>query len=119
MTKTCTEPAEGAEPLRACQQDLIRSNIELNKCTTDSAGGSALAHELTWGVTEAHQLPQQWQSPDVVVAADVVYRQELFQPLLSALEMVGKHSARLLRKIATPHFLKGQHCTFNLTAPGC
>ncbi|CAL5219246.1 g1040 [Coccomyxa viridis] len=76
--------------------DLIRSNIGLNQCTIDAAGGTAIAHELTWGVTQARQLPQQWQSPDVVVAADVVYRQELFQPLLSALVMLGGKDTVLL-----------------------
>ena len=75
------------------QQDLIRSNIKLNQQAMDSAGGAAIAHELTWGITQAQQLPQQWQAPDVVIAADVIYRQELFQPLLEALQMLSKGHA--------------------------
>ena len=70
-------------------QDLIRKNIRLNQRTIDLAGGSATAHELTWGMTQIAQLPKHWQVPDVVLAADVVYRQELFQPLLEALSMLS------------------------------
>ena len=99
------------------QQDLIRKNIELNRHTTDSAGGAAIAHELTWGITQRRKLPQQWQAPDVVIAADVVYRQELFQPLLAALEMLSKGHAycHLKRRRLTPlHLLQGQYCIAKL-----
>lgn len=40
-------------------------------------------------MTQIAQLPEHWQVPDVVLAADVVYRQELFQPLLKALSMLS------------------------------
>ena len=56
------------------------------------AGGSAAAQELSWGVTPVSQLPQEWQAPDTILAADVVYRQDLFQPLLHSLEKLCKHS---------------------------
>ena len=109
MTHPKTGRAQGPEEVCPCRQDLIRSNIRLNRHTIDSAGGTATAHELTWGATQNRQLPQRWRAPDVVLAADVVYRQELFQPLLEALEMLSKycseksrtHFARALRHTAS------------------
>ena len=56
------------------------------------AGGSAAAQELTWGVTPVSQLPEEWQATDAILAADVVYRQDLFQPLLHSLDKLCKHS---------------------------
>lgn len=46
--------------------------------------------ELTWGVTSVSSLAQGWATPDLVVAADVVYHRELFYPLLSTLNSLGK-----------------------------
>ena len=66
-------------------QDIVRTNIEWNAKIIAAAGGSAHACELVWGITHAADLSPQWAAPDVVVAADVVYRRELFQPLLHAL----------------------------------
>ena len=66
-------------------QDIVRENIALNSAIIRAAGGSAAAAPLVWGVTRAAELVGGWHAPDVVVAADVVYRRELFQPLLQAL----------------------------------
>ena len=66
-------------------QEIVRENIARNADTIAAAGGSAHACELVWGVTHAAELGPEWAAPDVVVAADVVYRRELFQPLLHAL----------------------------------
>jgi hypothetical protein len=66
-------------------QDIVRENIARNAGRIAAAGGAAAARELTWGVTRAAELDAKWAEPDLVVAADVVYRRELFQPLLRAL----------------------------------
>jgi predicted nicotinamide N-methyase len=77
-------------------QDLIRRNIGLNQEAIDEAGGTATAWVLSWGITQTSQLPDQWQAPDMVLAADVVYRQELFQPLLCCLDMLCRSCCTLL-----------------------
>ena len=89
-------PSSGKTNPCANLQDLIRQNIGLNQQAIDEAGGTATAWELTWGVTQILQLPEQWRAPDVILAADVVYRQELFQPLLCCLDMLGMSSYRSL-----------------------
>lgn len=74
-------------------QSLLDQNILTNKAAISAGGGSAEAHELTWGVTTLDTLPKAWASPDLVVAADVVYRRELFQPLLTCFKSFGEPSA--------------------------
>ena len=71
-------------------QSLVDRNISLNEATLSAGGGTAQSCELTWGVTTSDALPQAWHSPDLVVAADVVYHRELFQPLLSCLKAFGR-----------------------------
>lgn len=73
-------------------QELTRQNIRVNEQTIQVAGGSAAAQELSWGVTSVSQLPEEWQAPDTILAADVVYRQDLFQPLLHSLDKLCKYS---------------------------
>jgi hypothetical protein len=53
--------------------------------------------ELVWGQTEIASLGKSWQLPDLVVAADVVYMRELFQPLIASLSALGVPLARLLQ----------------------
>ncbi len=52
--------------------------------------------ELTWGVTSVETLGKDWACPDVVVAADVVYHRELFDPLLSTLQAIGEPLSAIL-----------------------
>ncbi len=70
-------------------QNLVRDNIALNEDAIRAARGSAAACEFVWGQTEVSELPPEWRTPDLIVAADVVYRRELFQPLLHALRALG------------------------------
>lgn len=72
-----------------CVQDIVRDNIALNQDAIRAAGGSAAAQAFVWGETDVSELAPDWRTPDVIVAADVVYRRELFQPLLHALKSVG------------------------------
>ena len=62
----------------------------LNKAAIAAGGGSVQCCELTWGVTSVSSLAQGWATPDLVVAADVVYHRELFDPLLSTLSSLGE-----------------------------
>lgn len=73
-------------------QDLVRENIALNQGLISGSGGAAAAQAFVWGETEVTELAPEWRTPDLIVAADVVYRRELFQPLLQALQSLGKAS---------------------------
>ena len=73
-----------------CLQSLLEQNIGLNAATIAASGGSAQCCELIWGQTPASSLGPAWASPDLVVAADVVYHRELFDPLLSSLGSLGR-----------------------------
>ena len=70
-------------------QALIQQNIALNAAAIAAGGGSAKAAVLAWGVTDPCSLPRAWPAPDLVIAADVVYHRELFQPLLATLAAFG------------------------------
>ncbi len=67
----------------------MRDNIALNSKTIALAGGNAAAQAFVWGKTDASELAPEWRTPDIIVAADVVYRRELFQPLLHAMKSLG------------------------------
>lgn len=69
--------------------NLLEQNILLNKAAIAAGEGSVQCCELTWGVTSVTSLPQGWATPDLVVAADVVYHRELFDPLLSILTLLA------------------------------
>ncbi|CAL8460637.1 g167 [Coccomyxa elongata] len=69
--------------------DIVRDNIALNSKTIALAGGNAAAQAFVWGKTDAFELAPEWRTPDMIVAADVVYRRELFQPLLHAMKSLG------------------------------
>ena len=73
-------------------QALLQRNIELNDSLIRAAGGSATAFPLVWGQTDCSTLPSEWQNPDFVLAADVVYHRELFSKLLDALDCLGAGS---------------------------
>ena len=67
----------------------------MNKAAIAAGGGSVQCCELTWGVTSVSSLAHGWATPDLVVAADVVYHRELFDPLLSTLGSLGKTACLL------------------------
>lgn len=48
---------------------------------------------FVWGITPLAELPQLWQQPDLVVAADVVYQPTLVAPLLQAVTQLGERIA--------------------------
>lgn len=75
--------------MHACVQDLVRENIALNAHTIAAGGGAAAAHAFVWGQSSLSDLEDRWHAPDLVVAADVIYHRELFQPLLQALTCLG------------------------------
>ncbi|KAL3156579.1 hypothetical protein ABBQ38_000869 [Trebouxia sp. C0009 RCD-2024] len=68
---------------------LLDSNIALNQAAVEAGGGSVHCGNLTWGVTAVASLGQDWAGPDLVVAADVVYHRELFNPLLCTMSSLG------------------------------
>ena len=70
-------------------QELLRLNIEANRAAVQAGGGSVQETPLVWGQTQRGDLPEEWREPDLVVAADVVYRRELFEPLLAAMLDLG------------------------------
>ncbi len=80
-------------------QSLLEQNILLNKAAIAAGGGSVQCCELTWGVTSVSSLAQGWATPDLVVAADVVYHRELFDPLLSTLDSLGKTACLLCAQL--------------------
>ena len=85
----CIRASNYAMPSLAALQDIVRDNIALNQDAISAAGGSAAAQAFVWGETDVSELATEWRRPDVIVAADVVYRRELFQPLLHALKSLG------------------------------
>ena len=85
----------------SCVQNLLEQNILLNEAAIAAGEGSVQCCELTWGVTSVTSLPQGWATPDLVVAADVVYHRELFDPLLSILTLLGKTAHSLCARLYT------------------
>ena len=68
---------------------LLEENVELNPFM------NVAVHELTWGDSELPQsiemiLSQSASEKLIVVGADIVYRQNLFEPLLSTLDTLWK-----------------------------
>lgn len=68
----------------------MEANTALNQAAIEAGGGSVHCGNLTWGVTAVASLGQDWAGPDLVVAADVVYHRELFNPLLCSISSIGK-----------------------------
>lgn len=71
---------------------LLEKNIALNQAAVEAGGGSVFCGNLTWGVTAVASLGKDWACPDFVVAADVVYHRELFDPLLCSLASIGANA---------------------------
>jgi hypothetical protein len=76
---------------RCCLQGLLAENVAANAAAVASAGGRASAAPLRWGdAAAAAALSPPAHAPwDVLLAADVVYRRELFAPLLATLRALA------------------------------
>ena len=70
-------------------QEMLRRNAANNHSLVCVAGGSVQCCPYVWGTTPVTDLPQLWQRPQLVIAADVVYHTELVQPLLAAVRATG------------------------------
>ena len=68
-------------------QDLVESNIDKNNMAIAAAGGQASFAELAWGETAIDTL--QLSRTTLAIAADVIYHQELFEPLCSTFQALG------------------------------
>ena len=53
-----------------------------------AGGGAAEVAELSWGATDVRQMGA-WATPDMVIAADVIYDRQLFDPLLQTFQGYG------------------------------
>eukprot|EP00891_Asterochloris_glomerata_P000455 jgi/Astpho2/455/Aster-x0928 len=73
-------------------QALLNTNISQNKPLIEAASGSAQAAVLSWGLTAPANLPDGFRQPDIIIAADVVYHREIFEPLLSTLTAFGDNT---------------------------
>ncbi|KAK9819756.1 hypothetical protein WJX72_002004 [[Myrmecia] bisecta] len=99
---------------------LMDANIARNASIIQAAGGSAQACELTWGQTSVSLLACGWDKPDLVVAADVIYHRELFEPLLSTLKSLGNLGTQILlahvrRWKSDKHFFSKARQSFTVT----
>ena len=70
-------------------QDITRSNVRSNLAVIAAGGGTAEVAELSWGATDVSQMGS-WATPEIVIAADVIYDRDLFNPLLQTLNSYGK-----------------------------
>eukprot|EP01023_Acetabularia_acetabulum_P013350 TRINITY_DN16417_c0_g1_i1.p1 TRINITY_DN16417_c0_g1~~TRINITY_DN16417_c0_g1_i1.p1 ORF type:complete len:264 (-),score=36.07 TRINITY_DN16417_c0_g1_i1:126-917(-) len=64
---------------------MLTQTIQLNQQCLQRNQGSARAQTCTWGETHIQDFGD-WSSSDLIIAADVVYHAELFDPLLSQLK---------------------------------
>lgn len=70
-------------------QDITRSNIKSNSAVIAAGSGTAEVAELSWGATDVSQMGS-WATPDIVIAADVIYDRDLFNPLLQTFNSYGE-----------------------------
>ena len=79
-------------------QGLLADNVAANAEAVAAGGGRAVAAPLRWGcAAHAAALQPPGSAPyDVLHAADVVYRRELFAPLLASLRSLAAPRTRLL-----------------------
>ena len=75
---------------------MLKRNIALNTGLIEAGGGSAVAFPLVWGLTDCSTLDQRWRTPDVVVAADVIYHRELMAPLFDVMSTLGDVNSSIL-----------------------
>ncbi|KAK9818643.1 hypothetical protein WJX74_007532 [Apatococcus lobatus] len=75
-------------------KDLVEANIRNNCCALGINGGRASFNELAWGQTNVERL--QLPNELLIIAADVVYHQELFKPLSLTLAALGQRNAHVL-----------------------
>lgn len=61
--------------------NLLSQNVRYNEHLFAERGGKAKALPLDWTTNDVMGM----QKPDIIVAADVIYRRELMEPLLSCL----------------------------------
>ena len=73
-------------------QALLNTNIRQNNPLIEAAGGSAQAAVLSWGLTSLGDLPDGFRQPDIIIAADVIYHRDIFEPLMSTLSAFGDKS---------------------------
>lgn len=68
-------------------RNVCAPNIEANRRTIDARrlGGSAAVTELRWGVDPVLPEFPRWKQPDLVICADIVYDESLFEPLAHTL----------------------------------
>lgn len=76
-------------------QPLARANADANAAIIAAAGGSVAVAPLPWGEADAPAAAAaashpRFATPTVVVAADVVYDEALFGPLLTTLAAYGR-----------------------------
>ena len=80
---------ELTNPLSFCAaQDITEANVSGNSAAVAAGGGTAEVAELSWGVTDVGQMGT-WAAPDLVIAADVIYDRQLFDPLLQTFNGYG------------------------------
>ena len=79
-------------------QGLLADNVAANVAAVAAGGGRAVAAPLRWGCAAhaAALLPPGGAPYDVLLAADVVYRRELFAPLLATLRALASPRTALL-----------------------
>ena len=77
-------------------QEMLHCNIRQNETVFEESGGSATAFPFVWGQTKAEDLKEAWQRSDIILAADVIYHRELFDPLLIALSDLGECGGHLI-----------------------
>lgn len=97
--------------------DLLRGNAAANAAAVDRAGGAAEVAELIWGQPA---LPQGWERPDFVLAADLVYHRNLYHPLVTTLAQFGSDTSILVANVrrwkhAEALFFKPAKKLFQLT----
>ena len=79
-----------------CLQEMLHGNIRQNETVFEESGGFATAFPFVWGQTKVENLEEAWQRLDIILAADVIYHRELFDPLLSALSDLGECGGHLV-----------------------
>ena len=93
-------------------QDMLHCNIRQNETVIEESGGSATAFPFVWGQTKMEDLEEAWQRLDIILAADVIYHRELFDPLLSALSDLGEYEGHLITFSESKAGLYNRHSTY-------